>query len=97
VLDLVFISAAGVEKCSTIRSGCAAIVHTNEGGNKEHKTEDDDLPDGMTQNVSPHNCCNNSVMTRVGFLVEETHMGWLGGQCKSSKGIHNQVYPQHLD
>ena len=61
----------------------------------EHK-EGNDLENGLSNNVSPHDWVDNGVSLISGFALEDILIGGLSGKGQSSEGIHNQVDPEHL-
>lgn len=66
---------------------------TLEEDNSKYQT----LVDSVENDDSPHLGSNDVLFSRVGHSLQQLIGGRLGGQGKGSKGIHDQVDPQHLD
>jgi len=51
----------------------------------------------MADNISPHKGSNQGSILFVGHPFQYFYQGWLSGEGQSSKRIHNQIDPEHLD
>ena len=73
------------------------VGHVEDFTTLEHKDEqDDNLIDGLTNNVSPHDRVDDGVRLVGGLSKEDRVIGRFGSQGKGSEGVHDQVHPKHL-
>lgn len=59
--------------------------------------EDDNLIDGMSENISPHDLVDDGSRFGVWSSVQNIVHWWLGCQGEGTEGIHDKVNPEHLD
>mmetsp|Transcript_14331 Transcript_14331/g.48991 ORF Transcript_14331/g.48991 Transcript_14331/m.48991 type:complete len:276 (+) Transcript_14331:626-1453(+) len=75
------------------RAGAAADISHPEDKEREHNQ----LPRGMQDHVSHHRLRKNSLITGVRLPPQELVSRIFGGERQGSKGVHDQVDPEHLD
>lgn len=64
---------------------------------EQQNKKDNNLVDSLSKDVSPHNGVHNLILTSFGRAVEKCLAWRLSSESKSSKRIHDQVDPKHLD
>jgi len=67
------------------------------GAFEDEDEQDDNLVDGMAEDVAPHNSVNNAIIALVGETFEQGFAGRLSREGKRCQGVHDQVDPEHLD
>lgn len=55
------------------------------------------MVDSVTEDISPHDWGDDSVVFIVWLSLEDLHGWWFSGKGESSEGIHDQVNPEHLN
>ena len=67
------------------------------GRTGEQQGEDDDeLVDGVAQDVLGHGAGDEGLVASVGPPLQQALRGRLGGQGQRGEGVHDEVHPQHL-
>ena len=78
---------------------CQRVRGLNREGNtfEEEYTEDTDLNQTLTDDEFPHLISDEAFTLRVGLSFEQFITRRLSGKSERSKGIHDEVDPQHLN
>lgn len=63
---------------------------------KQEAVEEEDLVDGLADDVAPHDRREDGVLARVGLLVEEGVARFLSGQGHRGESVHQDVHPEQL-
>jgi len=97
VFDLVFVGDHYIVHHLIERSVSFVIVTKDLSAAEKNGDEDDDLEEGLTNDVTPHDWGNNTFQAGMGWALEEVISGTFSSKGKSSTGVHDKVYPKHLN
>lgn len=94
----------GVEDEGVVLGGFGAVAKTATDGDVEEdgtlvdeEEEDEELEEGLADDVSEHESGDQGLVLSVGDSVEELLGGELGGEGEGGEGIHDEVDPEELD
>jgi hypothetical protein len=60
---------------------------------KDDNHHNDELIDGLPDNVFKHDSVDDVVISVVRFTLEELRIGLLCCKCQRGEGIHDEIYP----
>ena len=67
------------------------------GAEEKKNDQHNNLIDGLTKDISPHDTIDEVLVSAIGLSLEEFIFGGFSGKGQRSKGIHDKIDPEHLD